>query len=262
MKKTIAILMMMVFIVGILSGCGKNGAETVAVQETPVISDDSTEGEIQSKDVDEVVDINDEAKVEVQDNGEDISVEALAPIVPETSSETPSTPTAPAASTAPIAPANSTTPISSTSNESSATSSETSNKSTDNTFINTSGNDVSDTTEKQTASVLERIDNGIGLTKFSEDELMNFLYEYYPGDNLTDYWIRRLPAETIYSYLAPKYDSYIIGISVNTVKAIDDSTLETVVSVSLENGEIDTRRLRLKLDNNKLWSVAGDSIVE
>jgi hypothetical protein len=103
--------------------------------------------------------------------------------------------------------------------------------------------------------------NGNGLTSLSKSELNNLLDEIYPGDNLTQEWIDKLPAEKMYEYLGQKYQDDFNGYIRKDGKVIDDSTVECNVIVELASGGTKTHKLRLQVNDNR-WSVIGDEEVK
>jgi hypothetical protein len=100
-----------------------------------------------------------------------------------------------------------------------------------------------------------------GLTSLSTEELNNLLDEIYPGDNLTQEWIDKLPAEKMYEYLGQKYQDDFNGYIRKDGKVIDDSTVECNVIVQLLSGGTKTHKLRLQVNDNR-WSVIGDEEVK
>ena len=113
-------------------------------------------------------------------------------------------------------------------------------------------------TKNQTATAAAKNKDLIAL---SSEELDRLLDEIYPGDNLTQEWIDRLPAEKIYEYFGLKYNDDFNGYVRQDGKAIDDSTVECTVIIRLLNGQTKKHIVKLKVNDNR-WSVIEEKEVK
>lgn len=102
-----------------------------------------------------------------------------------------------------------------------------------------------------------------GLLGITPKELKRMLDEEYPGDNIPQWWIDTHCGEKLYEYTWGKYGSKgMINFYRTAERVINENTIECDITITLEDNSMRFHKIRLQVDDNKIWTVISDKIVD
>jgi membrane-associated HD superfamily phosphohydrolase len=102
-----------------------------------------------------------------------------------------------------------------------------------------------------------------GLLALTPQELKRMLDEEFPGDNIPQWWIDTHSGEKLYEYTWGKYGKEgMMDFYRTAERVIDENTIECDITRTMKDETIYLHKIRLKVDDNKIWTVISDKIVD
>ncbi|HHZ13686.1 MAG TPA: S-layer homology domain-containing protein, partial [Clostridiales bacterium] len=102
-----------------------------------------------------------------------------------------------------------------------------------------------------------------GLLALTPKELKAMLDEEFPGDNIPQWWIDTHCGEKLYEYTWGKYGSKGMNHFYRTAeRVINEDTIECDITITLDDDSMRFHKIRLRVDDNGVWSVISDKIVD
>lgn len=101
-----------------------------------------------------------------------------------------------------------------------------------------------------------------GLLALTPQELKRMLDEEYPGDNIPQWWIDTHSGEKLYEYTWGKYGKEgMMDFYRTAERVIDENTIECDITRTMKDETTYLHKIRLKVDDEGIWTVVSDKIV-
>lgn len=101
-----------------------------------------------------------------------------------------------------------------------------------------------------------------GLLALTPQELKRMLDEEFPGDNIPQWWIDTHSGEKLYEYTWGKYGKEgMMDFYRTAERVIDENTIECDITRTMKDETTYLHKIRLKVDDEGIWTVVSDKIV-
>jgi len=101
-----------------------------------------------------------------------------------------------------------------------------------------------------------------GLLALTPQELKRMLDEEYPGDSMPVWWTDTHSGEKLYVYMWKTYSKEgMMDFYRTAERVIDENTIECDITRTMKDEAIYLHKIRLKVDDEGIWTVVSDKIV-
>ena len=93
-------------------------------------------------------------------------------------------------------------------------------------------------------------------------ELKRMLDEEYPGDSIPVWWTDTHSGEKLYVYMWKTYSKEgMMDFYRTAERVIDENTIECDITRTMKDEAIYLHKIRLKVDDEGIWTIVSDKIV-